>query len=77
MINPMRILQLKSAWDKFSANHPRFAPFIKAVSAYGIQPGTVIEVSVIPPDGQTLTTNLKITDSDLEMIETIKHLNDE
>lgn len=77
MFNPMKILQLKAAWDKFSANHPKFGPFIKAVSAYGLQPGTVIEVSVTPPDGQTYMTNLKISESDLELFDSIKHLNDE
>ncbi|MDD6571457.1 MAG: hypothetical protein PUF12_03605 [Thermoflexaceae bacterium] len=74
-MNPMKLLQLKSHWDKFNQNHPRFTPFIKAVSVNGMQEGTVIEVSVTTPDGRNFTTNLKVCEDDLKMVEAIKEMN--
>lgn len=73
-MNPMKLLQLKSEWEKFNRNHPRFTPFIKAVAANGLEEGTVIEVSVTTPEGKNFTTNIKVNEADLELIETIKGL---
>lgn len=74
MINPASIFKIKGAWDKFSANHPRFMPFLAAVNKKGITEGTVIEVSVLSPDGENITTNVKISQEDLALFEEIKQL---
>lgn len=74
MINPTAIFKIKAAWDKFSSNHPRFMPFIAAVNKKGITEGTIIEISVISPDGENITTNVKISQEDLELFEEIKQL---
>lgn len=71
-MNPMKLMQLKSSWDKFNRNHPKFTPFVKAVSAYGLLPDTVMEVNITMPDGKSFATNLKVTPEDLELIEVIK-----
>lgn len=31
-INPLKLLQLKSAWDQFTGRHPKFPSFLKALS---------------------------------------------
>ena len=43
-INPLKLLQLKSAWERFKSNHPRFPLFLSAVSKRGIKEGTVIKI---------------------------------
>lgn len=74
-MNPMKLLELKSQWDKFNANHPKFAPFLRAVAANGVEEGTVIEINITTPEGKNFASNIKVTKSDLDLIETIKELN--
>ena len=73
-INTTQIFQFMGAWQKFTSNHPKFPRFLKAVAAEGIKEDTVIEVSVTTPEGKTYCSNLKITQSDLELFEQMKHL---
>lgn len=74
-MNPMKLLQLKSAWERFNSNHPKFTPFIKAVASTGLPEGTVITMRVDLPDGRNFETNLKVCESDHELIDTIKEMN--
>ena len=74
MINPGMILKLKGLKDKFVENHPKFPMFMKAVAAKGIKEGTVIEVTITDPEGTPLSTNIKVTESDMQLFETIKNL---
>ncbi len=73
-INPTQLFQLMGAWQKFTANHPKFPKFLKAVAAEGIQENTIIEVSVTTPEGKTYCSNLKITQSDLDLLEQFKNI---
>ena len=73
-INPTQLFQLMGAWQKFTANHPKFPKFLKAVAAEGIQEHTIIEVSVTTPEGKTNCSNLKITQDDLDLLEQFKHI---
>lgn len=74
MINPTAIFKIKAAWEKFAANHPKFMPFIGAVNRRGVTEGTIIEVSVTSPEGETIATNVKITREDLELFREMKNL---
>lgn len=74
-MNPMKLLQFKPLWDKFNQTHPRFAPFIQAVAANGMKVGTIVEISVTTPEGKNFTTNLKVAESDMELIEALKDMN--
>ena len=73
-MNPMAFLSLKSSLGKFQENHPRFVQFIKAISQNGLQEGTVLECKAITSDGKEMTTNIKITQDDLELLEKLKEL---
>ena len=73
-INPTQLFQVMGAWQKFTANHPKFPKFLKAVAAEGIQEHTIIEVSVTTPEGKTYCSNLKITQDDLDLLEQFKHI---
>ncbi|MBR1453394.1 MAG: hypothetical protein IJ593_01940 [Lachnospiraceae bacterium] len=68
------LLKLGGLWAKFSKNHPKFPQFVKAVQKNGIKEDTVIDVKITYPDGTELDTNLKLTASDLAMIEELKKL---
>ncbi len=67
-INPMKLLQLKGLWDKFSARHPKLQPFFQAVGREAMQEGTVLELTVTLPDGKSLKTNMKMTSEDVEAV---------
>lgn len=67
MVDFGSIMKIKGAWDKFTQNHPKFAPFMQAVGREAVMDGTIIEVKVTSPAGKEYNTNMKITQSDLEL----------
>lgn len=74
MINPVKIMQLKTAWETFCNNHPKFAPFLRAVGQNGAREGCIYEITVTTPEGQSLTTNLKLKAEDIELIQNLKSM---
>ena len=56
------------AWNTFKRNHPKFPAFCQAVSRKGIREGSIIEIAFITPEGEKIETNLKVKDSDLELL---------
>ena len=68
------MLKLMAAKKEFEKNHPKFFSFIKAAFGKGIEVDSVIEISVTKPTGETLTTNIKVCQSDLELLNTLKTL---
>lgn len=76
MVNPNMLMKLMAAKNTFTQNHPKFEAFVRAVflSGSGISEGTVIEISVTKPGEQAVTTNLKIQQSDLDLIEELRNL---
>ncbi len=68
------IMKLKGAWDTFTGNHPKFPLFLQAVGKKGIKEGSILEVSITDPDGTVMNTNLKITATDMELLDTLKSL---
>ena len=73
-MNPTQIFQMMGAWQKFTANHPKFPKFLKAVAAEGLKEDTLIEVNITTPEGKTYCSNLKITQSDLELFKQMKDM---
>lgn len=71
-MNFMNLMQLQGAWAVFKNNHPKFPLFLKAVSERCLEEGSVVEIHVTSPDGKSLTTNLKLKASDLELFEQLK-----
>lgn len=74
MKNPAAIFKIKGLWDQFVQNHPKFPMFLTALKNSGVQEGTVIEVQVTQPDGQQMKTNIKVSQSDIELFEQLKGL---
>ncbi|MDY2884545.1 hypothetical protein ACTNEF_10485 [Bariatricus sp. HCP28S3_E4] len=73
-MNPMNLFQIKKLWNEFTARHPKFPNFIKAVSQNAIQEGTILEIQVTCPDGKSFASNLKVTAEDLEMLQMLRQL---
>ena len=61
------LFQLKTAWSGFQRRHPKFVPFCRAAKTH-ITEGTVLEITVTPPDGQPLSMNLKVAAQDLDAL---------
>ena len=74
MVNPASIMKLMNAKNKFSANHPKFVAFLSMIFSKGITEGTIIEITVTRPGEQPITSNMKVLESDLELMEEFKSL---
>lgn len=74
MMNPASIMKIMSAKNTFTANHPKFAAFLGAVFKSGIEEGTVIEITVQKPGQEPLTSNIKVQQSDLELLREVSEL---
>lgn len=74
MVNPAMIFKIKSMWDEFSNNHPKLPRFFQAVASQPMEEGTVIEMTISRPDGDTLTSNVKLTASDLALLDQLREI---
>lgn len=74
MVNPASIMKLMSAKNKFEATHPKFASFFKTIVSQGINEGDVIEITVTKADGTPITANMRVQQSDLELMQELKNL---
>ena len=73
-INPMKLLELKNLWSAFTRRHPKFPQFMTAVQQHGIQAGSIIEVQINTPDGKNFTTNLKVSEEDIQAIRSLQDM---
>lgn len=73
-MNPMKLLQLKNAWDQFTGRHPKFPAFLKAMSKGAITEGSILEITVTTAEGKVINTNLKVTAEDMALVEELKNL---
>ena len=65
------LMKLKSSWEKFTRNHPKFPAFLNAVKSQGITEGTVLEIKVTNPGCETITGNIKLTAEDLDLFKSL------
>ena len=69
------IMKIKGAWNEFSNSHPQFVKFLNYMAENKIEEGTVFSVSVKKPDSdKEIKTNLRVPQSDLELVETLKSM---
>jgi hypothetical protein len=67
-------VQIMSFQSQFVQTHPKFAAFFQKVMAQGIEEGSVIEITVTKPDGTAATGNMRVQQSDLEMLQELKNM---
>ena len=65
------MMKVMNAWNTFKQNHPKFPAVCSAVSMRGIREGSILEVTYISPEGEKLTTNIKVQASDIELLRQI------
>lgn len=72
-INFQTLLQLKSLWQRFTNQHPKFPAFLRAAQP-ALKEGSILSITITTPEGKTLESNLKVTSTDLELIDTLKQM---
>lgn len=75
-MNPAAMIKFMGAKKKFEKNHPKFAAFAKKMFESGIEEGTVIEIIVTKPGETPVRANIKVMDSDLELLRGLKELSE-
>lgn len=73
-MNAQAMMQLMSAFNTFKNNHPKFVSFAEHFMKTGVPEGSVIEISVTRPGEEPVVSNLKITQSDLDLIRSLKDI---
>ena len=63
-----------AAFNTFRSNHPKFVTFAQMMLKRGIDEGTVIEITVTRPQEEPVTSNMKVTQSDLELFASLKDI---
>ena len=74
MMNPAAMMQIMTALKKFESTHPKFVAFIKTMFGKGITAGTIIALTVINPGQDPVTTNIRVQQSDLELVKQLQDL---
>lgn len=73
-MNPADLMKIMAAKNQFTNNHPKFVAFLNAVFSRGVEAGTVIELTVTRPGEAPMTTNIKVQQSDLDLLQSLKEL---
>lgn len=73
-MNPANIMKIMNAKSRFEANHPKFFAFCSAVFARGIEEGSVIELTVTKPGQEPMTTNIRVQQDDLELLNELMNM---
>ena len=73
-MNPSALLKVMDAFKRFQNNHPKVVSYVKAVLGPGLPEGTVLEITCTKPGEEPVTTNMKVTADDLELIQTLKEM---
>ena len=71
-MNPAAMMKVMNAMNTFKGNHPKFMAFLGYVFQGGFPEGTVIEITVTKPGQEAVTSNMKVTQSDLELFDSLK-----
>ena len=73
-MKPSAIMKIMNAKNKFVENHPKFTAFLSAVYSRGIDAGTIIEITVTKPGTEPITSNIRVQESDLELLRGLQNL---
>ena len=71
-MNPKNMMKAMSAMKNFQAAHPKAVSFFQVVFANGVPVDTVMELTVTKPGEKPMTTNIKVTQQDLELFESLR-----
>ena len=71
-MNPAAMMKVMNAMNTFKANHPKFMAFLSYVFQGSFPEGTVIEITITKPGQESITSNMKVTQSDLDLFDSLK-----
>ncbi len=74
-MNPAVLMKLMKAKEEFARQHPKFSAFLNAMfmSGNGIPEGTILEITVKKPGEEPVSTNMRVTKSDLDLAAELKN----
>ncbi len=72
-MNPLAMMKLKPLFETFCQDHPKFLMFFGAVGG-AVDKDSIIEMTLTNSQGQTMKTNIKINDNDLELFQELAKL---
>lgn len=67
------MMKMMMAWNTFRKNHPKFPAFCQAALNKGLRVDSVIEIAVTTPEGERIETNLKVKQSDLDLLYSLQN----
>lgn len=73
-MNPAAMMKVMGAMNTFKGNHPKFVAFLNYVFKGGFPEGTIIEITVKKPEEEAVSSNMKVTQSDLELFDSLKDM---
>ena len=73
-MNTAILMKLMAAKNTFAKNHPKFVAFLSTVFRDRIEEGTIIEISVQKPGQEKVTSNLKVQQTDLDLLQGLTEL---
>lgn len=73
-MDPSILFKMKKAKNQFVENHPKFPLFLKKVGKTALMEGSLIDITVTTPTGETVSSNVKLQASDMELIQLLKGL---
>lgn len=73
-MNPGGMMQFMAAMNSFKNAHPKFAAFVGMIVKGGIPVDSVIEVTITRPGEDPITANMKVQQSDIEMLNSLKNI---
>ncbi len=73
-MNPASIMKILGAKKQFEDSHPKFAAFAEAMLSRPMEEGTVVEITVTRPGEKPVTANMKLLQSDLELLAELKEV---
>ena len=68
------IMKITGAWNTFKSNHPSSRHSVRRFHAKGLKKEAIIEIAITTPEGEKIETNLKVKDSDLELLKQLSEL---
>lgn len=69
------MMQLKSKFERFGAEHPKFSAFLSYATSNLMVEGAKIEIKIIPAgatEDKAIETSMQLTENDIDLINTLK-----
>lgn len=73
-MNPAELLKLKSDLKTFEKEHPKFLSFLRYCADRGMGEGTVVDITLRSPDGESTHANMRLTAQDAEMLQRLRRV---